>query len=1092
MLLIPCPWCGPRDESEFHYGGQAHVPYPEDPAALTDQEWARYLFFRDNPKGPFAERWSHAAGCRRWFNAVRNTATNEILAVYRAGEPKPDPAASPSAGRVGGQAAPHNPAPPAFEVGVPPRPPGRRGRGPGAEPLVTGKGGVGESTPAPAVGTGTQPFRLTTGGRVARTEPLTFTFDGTTYEGFRGDTLASALLANGIVQAGTSIKLGRPRGIFSAGVEEPNAVVQIEEPFPEPMLPATAVELYDGLVASSLPGQGRLATEPDPARYDAVHAHCDLLVVGAGPAGLAAASAAARNGARVILADDQPELGGSLLGSGQLLDWAAESEVLLEAAPETRILRRTTVFGYYDDNHVLAVERRTNHLGGDAPEHVSRERVWRIRARRVVLATGAHERSLAFADNDRPGVMLAASARTYANRYGVLPGRRAVIFTTNDSAYAAALDLAAAGVDITAVVDTRPEPGEWARRAQDAGIEVLAGHAVVATEGEQRLSAVTVAPYGESAGRREFAVDLLLVSGGWNPVAHLFSQAGGKLRHDDTLGTFVPDACGQAVEAAGSAAGVFDLAGVLAGGAAAGARAIEAEGYVADAPRLPVAADEPQSPPMHVFLVPGAPGAPRFVDLQRDVTVDDLARATSAGMRSVEHTKRYTTAGTANDQGKTSGVLASGTVAHLLGVDISALGTTTFRPPYTPVSFATLAGRDRGALHDPVRVTALHDWHVDHGALFENVGQWKRPWYYPQDGEDMLAAVLRECRAAREGVAFMDASTLGKIDVQGPDAAVFLDRLYTNMMSTLKVGMIRYGVMCRLDGMIFDDGTVIRLAQDRFLVTTTTGNAATVLDWMEEWLQTEWPELRVHCTSVTEQWATVALVGPRSRELLAGLAPELAVANDDFPFMAWRDTTVAEISARVCRISFSGELAYEINVSPWDARALWEALYAAGSPYGITPYGTETMHVLRAEKGYPIIGQDSDGTVTPQDLGMSWVVSKKKPDFVGKRSYARADTTRPDRKHLVGLLPEDPESFLPEGTHLVADSVLPAPPVPMLGHVTSSYHSAALGRTFALALIKGGRDRIGERLYAPVGDRLVPVTVASPVLYDSEGARRDG
>ncbi|NUK37680.1 (2Fe-2S)-binding protein, partial [Streptomyces lunaelactis] len=968
----------------------------------------------------------------------------------------------------------------------------REGGGVGENPPPTGAHPATKARAPEAEGTGTQPFRLPTTGRVTRDEPLTFTFDGTTYQGFRGDTLASALLANGIIQAGTSIKLGRSRGIFSAGVEEPNAVVQIEEPFPEPMLPATAVELYDGLVASSLPGQGRLAVEPDPARYDAVHAHCDLLVVGAGPAGLAAAAAAAGSGARVILADDQPELGGSLLGTGQLLDWAGEVAEQLAAGPEVRVLRRTTVFGYYDDNHILAVERRTNHLGGEAPEYVSRERVWRIRARRVVLATGAHERSLAFADNDRPGVMLAASARTYAHRYGVLPGRRAVVFTTNDSAYEAALDLAALGVDIAAVVDTRLEPGEWARRAQDAGIEVLAAHAVVGTEGEQRLTAVSVAPYGESAGYREFAADLLLVSGGWNPVAHLFSQAGGKLRHDDTFGTFVPDSCRQAVEAAGSVAGVFDLAAVLAQGATAGARAIETEGYVAGAPRLPVVADEPQSPPMQVFVVPGAAGAPHFVDLQRDVTVDDLARATGTGMRSVEHTKRYTTAGTANDQGKTSGVLASGTVAQLLGVDISALGTTTFRPPYTPVSFATLAGRDRGELHDPVRMTALHDWHVDHGALFENVGQWRRPWYYPQDGEDMKSAVLRECRSAREGVAFMDASTLGKIDVQGPDAAVFLDRLYTNMMGTLKVGMIRYGVMCRLDGMVFDDGTVIRLAADRFLVTTTTGNAAAVLDWMEEWLQTEWPELRVHCTSVTEQWATVALVGPRSRDLLSALAPELAVANDDFPFMAWRESTVADIPARICRISFSGELAYEINVSPWEARALWEALYAAGSPFGITPYGTETMHVLRAEKGYPIIGQDTDGTVTPQDLGMSWVVSKKKPDFVGKRSHARADTTRDDRKHLVGLLPEDPDSFLPEGTHLIADSVLPEPPVPMLGHVTSSYHSAALGRTFALALIKGGRNRMGERLFAPVGDRLVPVTVASPVLYDPEGARPDG
>ncbi|MFE6625385.1 sarcosine oxidase subunit delta family protein [Streptomyces sp. NPDC057740] len=1080
MLLIPCPWCGPRDEAEFHYGGQAHVPYPEDPASLSDKEWARYLFFRDNPKGPFAERWSHTAGCRRWFNAVRDTSTNEILTVYRTGEERPAPI----------EPRPAVPARPAFEDEAPSGPTEVQGAEPlggveGVEPLQdgTGRGGGGENNP----------FRHATRGRIDRDTPLTFTFDGTEYQGYRGDTLASALLANGVIQAGTSIKLGRPRGIFSAGVEEPNAVIQIEEPFPEPMLPATTVELYDGLVASSLPGRGRLAAEPDPARYDAVHAHCDLLVVGAGPAGLAAA-AAARSGARVILADDQPELGGSLLGSAEHLDWVREVTEQLDAAPEVRVLPRTTVFGYYDDNHILAVERRTNHLGAAAPPNVSRERIHRIRARRVVLATGAHERSLAFPDNDRPGVMLASSARTHLNRQGVLPGRHAVVLTTNDSAYAAALDLASAGLAIAAIVDTRPEPGEWADRARAAGIEVLPGHAVTGTEGDTRLTAVTVAPYGETTGRRQFAADLLLVSGGWNPVAHLFSQSGGKLRHDETLGSFVPDTCHQAVEVVGSASGVLDAAAVLAQGAAAGARAVEAEGYTPETPRLPEVSAQPrQTPPMHVYVVPGgADDAPRFVDLQRDVTVDDLARATGAGLRSVEHTKRYTTAGTANDQGKTSGVLASGVVADLLGVDISALGTTTFRPPYTPVSFAALAGRDRGALSDPVRTTAIHEWHVAHGALFENVGQWKRPWYYPQAGEDMETAVLRECAATRESVGFMDASTLGKIDVQGPDAGVFLDLLYTNMMSTLKVGMIRYGVMCRPDGMVFDDGTVIRVAPDRFLVTTTTGNAAAVLDWMEEWLQTEWPELKVHCTSVTEQWATVALVGPKSREVLASLAPRLAVANEDFPFMAWRETTVAGIEARVCRISFSGELAYEINVSPWQGLALWEAVYEAGAPYDITPYGTETMHVLRAEKGYPIIGQDTDGTVTPQDLGMSWAVSKKKPDFIGKRSYARADTVRPDRKHLVGLLPEDPAAFLPEGTHLVADSELPAPPVPMLGHVTSSYRSAALGRTFALALIKGGRDRIGERLYAPIGDQLVPVTVASPVLYDPEGARRDG
>ncbi|MFG2790128.1 sarcosine oxidase subunit delta family protein [Streptomyces sp. NPDC048419] len=1054
MLLIPCPWCGPRDEAEYHYGGQAHVPYPEDPSALTDEEWARYLFFRDNTKGPFAERWNHTSGCRRWFNAVRDTSTNEVLSVYRAGEERPATVERRQA----------FPARAVFEDEAPSGPIGSLG----AEPPARSR---------------TRPT----------TRTLTFTFDGTEYQGREGDTLASALLANNIIATATSIRLGRPRGIFSAGAEEPNAVIQIEEPFPEPMLPATTVELYDGLVATGLPGQGRLAATSDPARYDAVHDHCDVLIVGAGPAGLAAAAAAARTGARVILADDQPELGGSLLGTGELPDWTSETTTLLDTSADVRILRRTTVFGYYDDNHLLAVERRTNHLGAAAPARVSRERVHRIRARRVVLATGAHERSLAFADNDRPGVMLAASARTYANRYGVLPGRRAVVFTTNDSAYAAALDLAAAGVEIPAIVDTRTELGGWAERARKAGIEVLAGHAVTGTDGEARLTSVTVAPYGQTEGQREFTADLLLVSGGWNPVAHLFSQAGGRLRHDEALGTFVPDTCRQAVEVAGSASGVFDLAGVLAQGAAAGVRALEAEGYTAEAPVLPAVPAPPRpTPPMQVFTVPGREGAPRFVDLQRDVTVDDLTRATAAGMRSVEHTKRYTTAGTANDQGKTSGVLASGVVAELLGVDISALGTTTFRPPYTPVSFAALAGPDRGGLSDPVRTTALHEWHVAHGALFENVGQWKRPWYYPQGGENLETAVLRECAAAREGAAFMDASTLGKIDVQGPDAAAFLDLLYTNMISTLKVGMIRYGVMCRPDGMVFDDGTVIRLAQDRFLVTTTTGNAAAVLDWMEEWLQTEWPDLRVHCTSVTEQWATVALVGPKSRAVLGFLAPQLAVANEDFPFMAWRETNVAGIDARVCRISFSGELAYEINVSPWDALALWEALYEAGAEYGITPYGTETMHVLRAEKGYPIVGQDTDGTVTPQDLGMSWAVSKKKRDFIGKRSFARADSVRPDRKHLVGLLPEESGTFLPEGTQLVADGVLPAPPVPMLGHVTSSYRSAALGRTFALALIKGGRDRIGERLYAPVGDRLVPVTVTGPVLYDPEGARRDG
>ncbi|MCT2590820.1 hypothetical protein LHJ74_13020 [Streptomyces sp. N2-109] len=480
--------------------------------------------------------------------------------------------------------------------------------------------------------------------------------------------------------------------------------------------------------------------------------------------------------------------------------------------------------------------------------------------------------------------------------------------------------------------------------------------------------------------------------------------------------------------------------------------------------------------------------------MQRDATLADIERAVGGGMRSVEHVKRYTTIGTAHDQGRTSGVTAAAATAGVLGVPVAELGTTTNRPPYTPVPFALLAGRARGRLHDPVRTTPLHAWHLARGAVFENVGQWKRPRYYPRPGEDMATAVDRECRAAREGVAAMDVSTLGKIDIQGPDAAEFLNRVYTGGFAKLRVGSCRYGVMCTADGMVFDDGVTMRLAEDRFQMSTTTGNAAAVLDWLEEWLQTEWPQLRVFCTSVTEQWAGVAVVGPRARAVLARLAPQLPLENGDFPFMAWRDAEVAGLPARVARISFSGELAFEVYVSGWDGAALWEAVLETGAVEGITPYGTETMHVLRAEKGYVIVGQDTDGSVTPQDLGMDWAVSTRK-DFIGRRSHRRPDTSRPDRKHLVGLLPWDTGELLPEGSHLVcAGSGEPEArtPVPSLGHVTSSYRSAALGRTFALALVRGGRDRIGGTVHVALGDRTVAAQVTEPVFYDREGSRRDG
>ncbi len=950
----------------------------------------------------------------------------------------------------------------------------------------------------------TAPYRTPTGGRIDRSTRFEFSFDGRTYTGHPGDTLASSLLSHGVHKIATSVKLGRPRGISAAWAEDTGGLVQIEAPFPEPMLLASTVELHDGLAARGLPGQGRLADIADAARYDAMHTHADVLVVGSGPAGLTAALTAARTGARVVLVDEQSEAGGSLLGATHriggvdAIEWVRAATDELATYPEVRHLQRTTAFGHYDDGFVLALERRTDHLGNGAPARLSRQRVWRIRARHVLIATGAHERSIVFADNDLPGIMLAQSARTFLHRYGVLVGRALVLFTTNDSAYAAAFDLADAGVQIETVVDARAQVSDVLRRECDRrAIPVRAGAVVTGTRGDERIIAALVADFdGANVGAAEaVSCDTLLVSGGWNPAVHLFSQARGMLRYDPALGGFVPGERIAGASVAGAANGEMDLAGCLRDGRDAGAAALtELALPQGDSAPLPDVPTTEADPGLVLWRVPGRE-QDQYVDIQRDATVADVARAVGAGMRSVEHIKRYTTIGTAHDQGKTSGVIASGITAELLGVPIEKMGTTTFRPPYTPVAFAALAGRDRGALFDPERTTALHDWHVAHGAVFEDVGLWKRPRYYPQPGEDMDDAVLRECAAVRTSVGILDGSTLGKIDVSGRDAAELLDRIYTNMMSSLKVGSIRYGVMCGVDGMVIDDGTVLRLAEDRFLVYTTTGGAAKILDWMEEWLQTEWPQLQVSLASVTDHWATFPVVGPRSRDVVGAVFGDVDVPNEAFPFMTWREATLDGVPVRLARVSFSGELAYEVNVDWWHAPAVWERLMAAGHRYGITPYGTETMHVLRAEKGYPIIGQDTDGTVTPQDLGMSWAVSKKKPDFIGKRSFSRVENQNPLRKQLVGLLPVDRVTRLPEGSQIVEfcdGDALPPPPVPMLGHVTSSYRSAELGRTFALALVKAGQARIGETLHVPVDGALIPVEVTGSVLVDPEGARRDG
>ena len=912
-------------------------------------------------------------------------------------------------------------------------------------------------------------------GRIHRLRPLQFSFDGIEHEGLEGDTLASALLANGVDVVGRGIYTGRPRGIMAAGVEDPNANVRVTWPTgtSEPMLRATQVELVAGLAASGLAGQGRLEDAPSSAtggRFDKRYRHCDVLVVGGGPAGLAAALAAGRSGARVILVDEGTELGGTLLGTRDHLDgqpaaaWVSAATKELAGLPETTVLVRSTAIAYHDHQYVLVAERRVRGEPGGT--------LWHLRARHVVLATGAHERPIVFADNDRPGIMLASAARMYLNRFAVRPGDRAVFFTTNGSVLPGAAELADAGLDVLDIVDARD------------------GRAITGTDGGDRLETVYV-------DGSPMDCDLLLVSGGWNPAVHLFSQSRGTLRYDERLAAYLPDVPFQPTFVAGSANGEFALGGCLMEGAATGARAAAAAGFGdGAAPTMPEATDDGSvGPSATVWMVPSPEGevaeSRMFVDLERDATVADLRRATGAGLRSIEHIKRYTTVGTASDQGKTSWVNASAIASAILGVPDGATGMPTFRPPYTPVSFALLAGRDRGDLHDPIRTTSIQPWHVTNGAVFEDVGQWKRPRYFPRDGEPMEAAVLRECQAAREAVAVMDASTLGKIDIQGPDAGEFLNRVYTNAFARLPVGSCRYGLMCRPDGMVFDDGVTSRLAEDRFLMTTTTGNAAPVLDHLEEWLQTEWPRLRVHATSVTEQWTTVAVVGPRSRDVLAALAPDFALGAADFPFMTWREGLVAGTPARVFRISFSGELAYEINVPTWHGLAMWEAVMAAGAPYGITPYGTETMHVLRAEKGYPIVGQETDGTVTPQDLGMDWIVSKTKP-FIGSRSHRRPDSLRPDRKQLVALLPVDAAELLPEGAQLVDDPTQPIP-MRMVGHVTSSYRSAALGRTFALALIRAGRERHGETVHAPLADgRTIAATIVDSVVFDPENLRRDG
>jgi len=998
--------------------------------------------------------------------------------------------------------------------------------------------------------------RLPKGGRlIERGAPVDFTFNGKRMRGCEGDTLASALLANGQMLVGRSFKYHRPRGIVASGPEEPNALVGLgrDRRF-EPNARATTTELFEGLEASSqnhwpslefdvgavngllskfLPagfyykmflhprsfwkhvyepfirqsaGLGRPPAHRDVDRYEQFHAHVDVLIVGGGVAGLAAARAAGKAGARVLLVEQTAHWGGRVADAGAIdgigaVEWVEKTVSELETMPNVRLRLRTMGSGVYDHGYVLAAERLTDH---DPDRNGPRQRLWKIRARQVVTATGAIERPLSFAGNDIPGVMLASAVRDYVTDYGVSPGDRTVVVTNNDDGYRSALALEAAGLDVPAILDARESAtGALVEEARAQGLRVLTGRGIAKVKGVARVEGVTVCmAAGEGAGIEDIACDVVAMSGGWSPVVHLWSHCGGKLLWDEGQAMFRPDATrapigadgAPFVIAAGAANGDLRAHEAVKGGHKAGVAAAKAAGFGKRAPAAPRAEAVDEAPIGPVWVMPAGAGADlkskMWLDYQNDVKVSDVELAAREGYESVEHAKRYTTLGMATDQGKLSNINGLAVLSQSLGEDIPQVGTTTFRPPYTPVPMGTIAGEARGKLFQPLRRTPLHGWHEDHGAHWEPVGQWRRPYAFLRAGESVAAAVRREITNAREAVGLLDASTLGKILVKGPNAGRFLDMVYTNMMSTLPVGRCRYGLMCGENGFLMDDGVVARIDDDTWLCHTTTGGADRIHAHMEDWLQCEWWDWQVFTTNVTEAFAQIAVVGPHAREVLERLGG-MDLSAEALPFMHWAEGTLGGFPVRVFRISFSGELSYEVAVPAGQGLALWQALLDMGEPFGIMPYGTEALHVLRAEKGFIMIGDETDGTVIPQDLGLDWAISKKKADYLGKRAQERPHMTDAERWKLVGLETLD-GSVLPEGAYAVDEGRNANGQRNTQGRVTSTYHSPTLGRGIAMGLVRHGPDRMGEVLEFTNGKAgTVKARIVSPIFYDPEGEKQN-
>ena len=994
-------------------------------------------------------------------------------------------------------------------------------------------------------------LRTSTSKFIDQTTRVSFKFDGKTYFGFKGDTLASALLANNVHLVGRSFKYHRPRGIMTSGSEEPNAIVQINKnsSVTEPNVRATEVEIYDGLEASSqncwpsvnfdigginnflsplLPagfyyktfmwpasfwekyeyfirksaGLGQSPTEPDPDIYDHNYVHCDVLVIGGGISGIMAAKISAENNFKTLLLEERPNLGGTTIyqkndyfkiNDQYSSDWLEKEIEQIKNLKNLEIKTRTSVAAYHGYNYLLARENLTDHLPLEKKQNTIRQRLLKIRAKKVITATGSIERPLIFDNNDRPGIMLSSAIKKYADFYGVACGKENVLFTNNDTAYETAISLNNKGIKINAIIDIREQnKSDLTNEINKAGIKIYNSYTVINTKGYKKINKITIMKLSKDGktvtdSKIDINCDCLGVSGGWTPAVHLFTQSGGKLKFDDNDNIFIPSKYPSDQLSIGSCNGNLELDDIISNINVSLKNFLKID--KTNFENLKINSSKSISK-RNIWLLPSNKTVSKtkaFVDFQNDATAKDIKLALREGFRSIEHVKRYTTTGMGTDQGKLGNMNALGIISDTSNVKMSDLGTTTFRPPYTPLTFGTIVGRNVGEFFDAFRKTPMHDWHVQHKAKFENVGQWKRAWYYPKGNENMHDAVQRESKAAREGAGILDASTLGKIDIQGSDASEFLNRVYTNAWSKLAVGKCRYGLMLNEDGMVYDDGVTTRLSENHYIMTTTTGGAANVLGKLEDYLQTEWPELDVYLTSVTDHYATASVCGPNSKKIISKIIPNLDLSDENFPHMSFKNAKIGNIKCRVMRISFTGEQSYEINIQANYGKSLWEKCMDAGNEFNITPYGTETMHLLRAEKGFIIVGQDTDATLTPIDLQMDWIVSKKKYDFIGKRSLYRSDTIRDDRKQLVGILTDDPNEVLEEGAQIVADTS--KKPVEMLGHITSSYFSPNLNKSIALGVVKGGKNMMGQKLFIPMKDKIINVKIADPVFLDKENKR---